>query len=129
VASGEKTKKVVLVAEDDEANAKLLRYALGAEFEVRMASNGREALELAQHLPLPDVVVLDVMMPRMDGLDVATRLQHDSRFKRAPIIFLSAKDHPMDVTAGIQRGARYYITKPFKISELLDKVRRAAKVG
>jgi DNA-binding response OmpR family regulator len=122
-----KMKKIVLVADDDPATAELVRRALDEEFEVRVARNGREALALARVQPLPSVIVLDVMMPGIDGLGVATALRSDPATKHPPIIFLSAKDGAMDVIQGIQRGARYYMTKPFKIQELRDKVRRAAQ--
>lgn len=119
-------RKTVLVAEDDPATAELVRRALCEEFDVRVAKNGHEALSLAQVAPHPAVYVLDIMMPGMDGLSVAAALRSDGATKNAPIIFLTAKDRPMDVIQGIQRGARFYMTKPFKLDELRDKVRRAA---
>src|SRR5689334_22991426 len=120
-------RKTVLVAEDDPSTAELVRRALAMEFEVRVAKNGHEALEFAEIEPRPSVFVLDVMMPGMDGFAVAAALRADESSKHVPIIFLTAKDRPMDVIAGIQKGARYYLTKPFKIEELRDKVRRAAQ--
>lgn len=125
-AATTKQKKIVLVADDDPATAELVRRALNQEFEVRVATNGREALKLARVEPLPSVIVLDVMMPGLDGHGVAAVLRSDPTIKHPPIIFLSARDRAIDVIQGIQRGARFYLTKPFKIEELRDKVRRAA---
>ena len=120
----EPRKKRILVAEDDPSISTLLERVLRSEFEVTVVTNGKQALSLAQTSP-PDLLLLDVMMPGLDGLEVAKRARAMPNLKRIPIIFITAKDGSMDVIRGIQHGARHYITKPFKIDDLLQKVRKA----
>jgi DNA-binding response OmpR family regulator len=76
-------------------------------------------------VPRPDLLLLDIMMPGLDGLDVARRVRLNPELKKIPIIFLTAKSTPGDVIKGIQHGARSYITKPFKLDEVLSKVKKA----
>lgn len=116
----------VLVAEDDPDIARLLQRVLGAHCDVFLASNGHEALGLATHKP--HLLVLDIMMPGLDGLTVARQIRELPGMKAVPIIFLTAKDSPQDVIRGIQSGARHYITKPFKIDDLVAKVKKILKI-
>ena len=118
-------KKRVLVVDDDPAIAEMLRRYLGQDYDIAVAADGPTAVAMACRVPSPDLVLLDIMMPGMDGLSVAHRLKTLPELKRVPIIFLSAKDGPMDVIKGIQAGARSYITKPFKLEDLTAKVDRA----
>jgi CheY-like chemotaxis protein len=74
-----------------------------------------------------DVVVCDVMMPRMDGYSVARAIKADPKLRSIPIVFLTARTAPMDHVAGIQAGARHYLTKPFKIQDLCAMVARASR--
>jgi DNA-binding response OmpR family regulator len=117
-------RKRILVAEDDPAIRTMLERVLRAEFEVTLVTDGRQALTLAQASP-PHLLILDVMMPGIDGFEVALRARAIPTLKRVPIIFLTAKDAPMDVIRGIQHGAKHYITKPFKVDDVLRKVRKA----
>ena len=114
-----------MIAEDDPAIAAMLEKVLAADYDVSVAHNGRKALELAAELPRPALLMLDIMMPLLDGLGVAAEMKKHPELKAVPIIFLTAKSGATDVIKGIQSGARHYITKPFKIDDVLAKVKKA----
>ncbi|HEV2368355.1 MAG TPA: response regulator [Acidimicrobiales bacterium] len=117
----------ILVADDDPVIQKLLQVNFQMEgYEVVLAGDGLEAVEKAGQVS-PDLIVLDVMMPRMNGLDAAERLKADPVTASIPIIILSAKAQEIDVKAGRATGADDYMTKPFDPLELLD--RAAALMG
>ncbi|MFO7179649.1 MAG: response regulator [Pseudomonadota bacterium] len=118
-------KKRILVAEDDMAIATLLARVLGRDYDVVCAETGTQAVEIATRDPHFDLLLLDVMMPGMDGLRVASTLRALPQLKSAPIIFLTAKTSPQDIILGIKHGARHYIHKPFKIDDVVAKVKRA----
>jgi two-component system response regulator AtoC/two-component system nitrogen regulation response regulator NtrX len=120
----QKSRKRVLFAEDDDAIALMLLKILEQRYEVHRAKSGREVLELAPRVK-PNLVILDVMMPAPDGYATAQGLRAMPDMKNVSIIFLTAKGGAMDVVKGIQSGARFYVTKPFKMDELLAKVRKA----
>ena len=124
-AGGTKQKRILL-AEDDPAISRLLVETLGGEYEVLWARDGREALTLARHTP-PDLLLLDVMMPGMDGLRASRLIRGVEGLNRVPIIFLTANDEPHDIISGIQHGARHYITKPFRLAHLCQKIKNALK--
>ena len=120
----------VLVVEDESAIVEAVSYALDLEgFQVSSAQGGREGLEAARRLN-PSVVILDVMLPGMSGLDVCRQLRRESD---VPIIMLTAKEGEADKVAGLELGADDYMTKPFSMRELVARVRaqlrRAAKSG
>lgn len=109
----------ILIVDDDPAIRRLLNHSLELEgYLVATASDGEEALA---QLPVadPDVVVLDIMMPRMNGLDVLERIRRDPNTADLPVILLTAKAAKEDVWEGWQRGVDYYMTKPFDVEELL----------
>ncbi|MFY9779502.1 MAG: response regulator transcription factor [Candidatus Baltobacteraceae bacterium] len=109
----------VLVVEDDAQIARVLRLELEREgYRVETASDGLSGLEKA--LKEPDLIILDLMLPRMDGLEVCSRVRAKSR---VPIIMLTAKDRVPDRVSGLDGGADDYLTKPFSIEELLARVR------
>jgi DNA-binding response OmpR family regulator len=118
-------KKRILIAEDDAAIAVMLTRILRQDYEVVHVVDGPSALARASAQPHPDLLLLDIMMPGLDGLDVARRVRLHPELKKVPIIFLTAKGAPTDVIKGIQHGARSYITKPFKLDEVLSKVKKA----
>ena len=121
---GARQKWLVLVVEDDPDLLELMTRVLEKEqFEVMTAIDGREGLLLASGRPRPDLIVSDIMMPDMDGLQMVRELRDDPNTRRTPVIFLTAKSTPQDLVAGIQAGARHYLTKPFKMQDLLAKVR------
>jgi len=109
----------VLVVEDDVQIVRVLRLELEHEgYQVETASDGLAGLEKA--LKEPDLVILDVMLPKMDGLEVCTRVRAKSK---VPIIMLTAKDRIPDRVSGLDLGADDYLVKPFSIEELLARVR------
>ncbi len=114
----------ILVAEDDPDVLKMLEHVLRTLGDVETVTNGRDALGRAQ-VERPDVVVTDVMMPQMDGLTLAKEMKQDPKLSTVPVVMLTAKTGPRDVIAGINAGARFYLTKPFKTEELIAKVRKA----
>jgi DNA-binding response OmpR family regulator len=118
-------RKRILVAEDDAAIATILKKVLSKDYDVTLVNDGQSAVAAAAAQPAPDLLLLDVMMPGLDGISVATQVRALPGLKSAPIIFLTAKGAPGDVIRGIQHGARHYITKPFKIDDLLAKVKKA----
>lgn len=103
----------------------MLEKVLAPLYDVAVAHDGRRALLLAAKPPVPALFLLDVMMPLLDGLGVAAEARKSPELKLVPIIFLTAKSSPADVIKGIQYGARNYITKPFKIDDVLAKVKKA----
>ena len=120
----------ILLVEDEQGFADSVRYALEAEgFEVVIAENGPIGVGLAERSD-PDIVLLDLMLPGMSGLDVCRQIRS---FSDVPIIVLTAKDSEADKVAGLELGADDYVTKPFSMRELLARVRaqlrRAAKTG
>jgi DNA-binding response OmpR family regulator len=110
----------ILVVEDEEAIAEAVRVRLASEgYEVRVAGDGPEALRLAGD-ERPDLVVLDLMLPGMDGLEVCRELQRDSW---VPVLMLTARADEADKVAGLAVGADDYMTKPFSLRELAARVR------
>lgn len=120
----EPRRKRILLAEDDAAIATLLTRVLGRDYDLVHATDGPKALKLAAEQPQPDLLLLDVMMPGLDGLAVAAHVRALPHLKNVPIIFLTAKTGATDVIRGIQSGARHYIQKPFKIEEVVAKVKK-----
>jgi two-component system response regulator ArlR len=109
----------ILVIEDDAAISRVLQLELEHEgYAVEVARDGLSGLERA--LKEPDLVILDLMLPRMDGMEVCRRIRAKSR---VPIIMLTAKDRVPDKVAGLEIGADDYVTKPFSTEELLARVR------
>ena len=110
----------ILVVDDEDLLVKGIRFNLQNDgFEVITGSNGLEALELAK-LHKPDLIVLDVMMPEMDGLTACAMIRE---FSNVPIILLTAKTNDMDKLMGFDQGADDYLTKPFNILELKARIR------
>lgn len=117
--------KRVLVVEDDPSIAIGLRINLESEgYEVHVADDGERGLELVRSMS-PDLVVLDVMLPNRNGLEVLHQVRSEGR--TMPIIILSAKSGEMDKVAGLELGAEDYVAKPFSLAELLARVRAALR--
>jgi DNA-binding response OmpR family regulator len=123
-AADGKEKKRILIAEDDESIAIMLVKILGVRYEVHRAQDGKQALAIADRVR-PNLILLDVMMPGLDGYATAQQIRSIPALKNVSIIFLTAKGGAMDVVKGIQSGARFYVTKPFKMDDLLSKVKKA----
>jgi CheY-like chemotaxis protein len=112
----------VLVVDDDPVIQKLLKVNFEMEgYTVLSAPDGADGLDQAR-AHAPDVIILDVMMPRMNGLEVLAALKSDEATDSIPVILLSAKAQAGDVQAGLDRGADAYVTKPFDPLDLLDRV-------
>lgn len=111
---------------DDEPEVRaLVARLLSQHFEVSQATDGADALDKLLSGDHPDLIVLDVMMPKMDGLTLSKELKKDPALARIPIVMLTAKTGARDMIEGINAGARSYVTKPFKSEDLLGKVRKA----
>ena len=110
----------ILVVDDDESLREVVRYALDrAGFAVREAPDGVQALQSVRQNP-PDLIVLDVLMPEMDGLEVCRQIRRDSQ---VPIVFLSSRDEELDRILGLELGGDDYLTKPFSPRELVSRVK------
>lgn len=117
----------VLVIEDEKNIAELIRYNLEREgFQVVVAQNGEEGLRvIEQHRP--DLVLLDLLLPRLDGLEVCRRLRQHEATRLTPIIILTAKASEADKVSGLELGADDYVTKPFSPRELIARIRAALR--
>jgi two-component system OmpR family response regulator len=115
---------LVLAVDDEQHITELVAMALGYHgFEVERADSGRAALEAVERRR-PDLIVLDVMLPDLDGFEVARRLrQSEGAGTRVPVIFLTARDATADKVAGLRLGTDDYVTKPFSIEELVERVK------
>jgi DNA-binding response OmpR family regulator len=115
-----KRKPRVLIVDDDPLIRGVVRAVLeDGSYVLEEAASGEEALRAADKHP-PDVVLLDVMMPGLNGFEVAARLKNDTRLKGAIVVMLTAKDAPEDRRRGMEAGADAYFTKPFSPLELLN---------
>ncbi|MDL2279135.1 response regulator transcription factor [Desulfovibrio sp. OttesenSCG-928-G11] len=117
------SKQTVLVVEDEKDIRQLLTYSLEAEgFTVFSSGNGQEGLELARE-KLPDIILLDLMLPGLDGLEVSKALQRNRQSAAIPILMLTAKGEEVDRIVGFELGAADYVVKPFSVREVLLRVR------
>mgnify|MGYP005818660957 CR=1 FL=1 len=115
----------ILVVEDEGDLLHMIKTMLQSVGEITLAKDGQDALDLLKAGFRPDVIVTDLMMPRMDGLTLANTLKGDPNIGNIPLVMLTAKSGPMDMITGINAGARHYVTKPFKAADLIDKVKKA----
>lgn len=115
--------KCVMIVEDDPAIAELLSRTLDRFYDVHVVTDGANAVPRASELR-PDVILLDVNLPNKDGFQIAQQMKESPALSKIPIIFLTARDRSLDVVKGIQVGAKHYITKPFKIDDVLKKVKK-----
>jgi len=130
-ASGELTVRTpprILIVDDNATNVKILQTRLGSEgYEVVSAADGLEGLQAARELA-PDLILLDVMMPRLDGLEVCRRLRADPDFPFTPIIMVTAMTDLKDVIAGLEAGGDEYLTKPVDHAALAARVRSMLRI-
>lgn len=121
--------KTILVVDDEQDIVDLISYNLSKEgYEVTTASNGTEAVELAQRLR-PDLVILDIMMPGLDGFEVCRTLRQDPAMQSTAIVFLTAKAGEIDQILGLELGADDYIQKPISPRVLLARVKTIFRRG
>jgi two-component system, OmpR family, alkaline phosphatase synthesis response regulator PhoP len=117
----------ILIADDHPHGVELLEaYLTGTPYEIRTATNGDEALHCIQQWR-PDVVLLDVMMPRLSGFEVCKRLRQDPATRDIGVIMVTALDHAADVDRGVEAGTDDFLTKPINQAELLLRVRALLK--
>ncbi len=117
----------ILVVEDDPATRSVLDKTLSAHgYEVTLAMDGLAALEQVEVGPWA-LAIVDIMIPRLDGLTLVEAMKSRDDTREIPVIFLTSKNDPGTMTQGIRAGAKYYVTKPFRMEDLLAKVRRALK--
>jgi CheY-like chemotaxis protein len=117
-------KKTVLICDDDPVILRLLQVNLELEgYGVILANHGQEACEKAVEA-VPDLIILDIMMPRMDGYETVDKLRGREATKDIPVVFLSAKAQQSDIEKGKKFGIAEYLTKPFDPGELLEAVER-----
>lgn len=113
----------ILAVEDDEDILELLKYNLAKEgYRVTAVISGEDGLQLARSTT-PDLILLDLMLPGVDGLEVCRRLKLDAKTRQVPIIMLTAKGEEADIVTGLELGAEDYMTKPFSTRVLLARVR------
>ncbi len=120
-------KKKILVVDDEEDILELVRYNLSREgYKILCASSGEEGLKTAK-VEKPNLIVLDLMLPGIDGLDVTRRLKGDDNTRKISIVMLTAKGEEADIVAGLELGAEDYITKPFSPRILVARVKAALR--
>lgn len=113
----------ILVVDDSPENVLLLRYMLAPRYTVRTAQSGEEALAALADAAKPDLMLLDVMMPGIDGYEVVRRMKKDPALSDIPVVFVTSLDDPADEELGLSLGAVDYVTKPVKRASLLTRVR------
>ena len=115
--------KKILVVDDEVDLVETIRFPLEMEgFHVLVSYNGEDALNQARK-ENPDLILLDIMLPKLDGYKVCRLLKFDERYKHIPILMLTAKTQEKDKQTGMETGADEYITKPFDIDQLMEKVK------
>ncbi len=114
-------KKILIV--DDEPNIVMsLEYTFKKKnFEVYIARDGGEALQIAED-KIPDIVLLDIMMPNVDGYETLKQIKNNKNLKNTKIVFLSAKNKAADIEKGLEMGADKYLTKPFSVKKLVSEI-------
>jgi len=121
-------KQTVLIVDDSPENITVLGALLRTDYTVRVATNGEKALKIMDSDNPPDLILLDVMMPGMDGYEVCRRLKADSRTQNIPVIFITAKTSEEDEVKGFNMGAVDYVTKPFSPVVIKARVRTHAEL-
>ncbi|MDM8522147.1 response regulator [Desulfococcaceae bacterium HSG8] len=122
-----KNKPLILIVDDNPINIKLLTDILQDDYQTAVAENGLEAISHIK-IQYPDLILLDILMPGIDGYEVCARLKADTQTKDIAVIFITAMDSPTDVTKGFEAGASDYITKPFNVLEVKARVKNHLSV-
>lgn len=116
-------KQAILIVDDMPINIQVLARPLKSDYNIKIATNGEMALKIAASRNPPDLILLDIIMPEMDGYEVCKRLKRDPRTQNIPVIFITAKSDVEDETRGLELGAVDYITKPFQIPIVKARVK------
>ncbi|MCP4752364.1 MAG: response regulator [Proteobacteria bacterium] len=112
----------ILIVDDERLNLTMLNELLKVDYKIFLAKNGQQALERVKN-NLPDLILLDIMMPEMDGYETCRRFKENIDTKEIPIVFLSAKTEKKDLVKGFEIGGADYVTKPFNSAELLARIK------
>jgi putative two-component system response regulator len=115
-------KPTLLVVDDTPANLSLLREILKERYKVKIATSGIKALKVAAGTPAPNLILLDIMMPKMDGYETCEKIKKLPETKHIPVLLLTAKGRDIDRQRGLDSGADDYITKPFSPNKLIGRV-------
>jgi len=119
-----KNNKHILLVEDDLYASETLKFALEAKgHKVALATNGRDALNMVNN-EIPQLIILDIMMPKMDGYHFCRLLKFDARFQHIPVIIVSSKIQEADKKLGLACGGNEYITKPYDLNTLINTVEK-----
>ena len=110
---------VILVVDDEPQNIQLLAGLLASDYRVKAAKNGEKALQIAGKSPLPALILLDVMMPDMDGYEVCRRLKADEQTRHIPLVFVTGQVNEVERERGLAMGAVDYLYKPVQAEQLL----------
>jgi diguanylate cyclase (GGDEF)-like protein len=123
----EPKKNTILIVDDESVNLKILTHILGAEYTLFTATNGKHAVEKAMEL-MPDLIVLDILMPEMNGYETLTTLKNCEETKRIPVIFITGLSNNLDEEKGLSLDAADYITKPFSAITVKLRVRNQIQI-
>jgi diguanylate cyclase (GGDEF)-like protein len=115
--------QTILIVDDEPINIKALQAVLGDEHLLAFANSGEEALEMAKDDPQPDLILMDIVMPGLDGFEVCSLLKKDEKTRHIPIVFLTAKWETSEETKGLEMGAVDYIRKPFSAPIIRARIR------
>ena len=118
--------KKILIVEDEPELVKALQIRLQENYKLIVASDGEEGLKKAKEI-VPDLIILDIILPGTDGYQVCQALKRDEKYKHIPVIMLTVKAQQQDIVKGYKDGANIYLTKPFEIQELLSSVKTLIK--
>lgn len=124
----DKEKTCILIVDDTSENIDILRGILGNEYKLKVALNGKKALDLAKRIPKPDLILLDIVMPEMDGYEVCEILKNSNETKDISIIFQTSKNAPVDEQKAFELGASDYITKPFDPEVVKSRIKARVSV-
>ena len=123
------SKPRVLIVDDEPDLLSVLHFGLEVEgFDVLEASDGEQGLNMARE-HTPDLIVLDLMLPRMDGYKVCRALKFDDRYRQIPVFILSARTGETDRRLALDLGADAYVTKPYDMKDLIERIRERLKAG
>lgn len=114
--------KKIIIADDEHKILMSLEYSFKKHgYDVYIARDGTEVLEFLKTM-VPDVILLDIMMPNLDGYSTLDLIKQDDKLKNTKVIFLSAKNNPRDIEKGLEMGADAYVTKPYSIKKLMQQI-------
>lgn len=119
--------KKILIVDDEQDIVESLKFVLEASnFTCYTADNGEDGLRMAKEI-VPDLIILDVMMPKINGYKISRLLKYDAKYKNIPILMVTARSQEEDKLIGEETGADEYITKPFELDEVVKKVEQYLK--